>query len=36
MWPARKLMAIALWGRRKLAVVEIMQQGITVISEKYF
>jgi hypothetical protein len=36
MLPARKLMAVGLWEGRGLAVVEIMQQGITVTSEMYF
>jgi hypothetical protein len=32
---ARKLMATVFWGRRKVLMMELMQQGTTVTSEVY-
>jgi hypothetical protein len=33
--PARKLMAIVFWDRKKVLMVEFMQQGNTITSEVY-
>jgi hypothetical protein len=34
--PARMLMATAFWGRKRVLMVEFMQQGTTIASQVYF
>jgi hypothetical protein len=34
--PARKLMTTVFWDRKRVLMVEFMQQGTTIMSEVYF